>query len=383
MRLERGAPSAIRSFAAIFVLNAMITFSIGMVPPLLPVVADTWALSTIDVGVANAVYAFGRLASGYPASQLRARTGTRRTTFLGLGVLLGGTALCGLAPAFPVFLIGRLLMGAGGSAAFLAIFGELLDRTPARVRGRLANAFDATAILGETGGVLLAGTAGVVGWRGVFALVSAMLLASSWAWRPMGFRERRASPEEVGKAVPAPAGGRQLAPVYLAGFTMTLTWAGVLSTLVPLLGHGALGLSTAGLSVAMGTGYVAELLGLFGLSLVIDRSRREPIFLAGAVAVTTGGVILATTADVRAFVIGQVCVRAGFAVWMIPAMLLAERAGTPIAARYLAWYRIVLDSGMILGPLLLGSLAELVGERVAIGSAGALLLAGALALMRR
>ena len=103
-----------------------------------------------------------------------------------VGVLLTGTVGCGLAPSFLVFLAGRLLMGAGGSAALLAVFGELLDRVPDRMRGRLANAFDATAILSETAGVLAAGTAGILGWRGVFAVVSSVLLSSSLAWRAMG-----------------------------------------------------------------------------------------------------------------------------------------------------------------------------------------------------
>jgi MFS family permease len=294
---------------------------------------------------------------------------------------LAGTLAGAIAATFPVFLVGRLLMGSGGSAACLAIFGEMLDKTPVRVRGRRANTFDATAILGETGGVLLAGAAGLVGWRGVFGIVSAVLLSASLAWRAMATLERHPPDSAQSKAAHGENGRRRLFPVYLAGFAMTVTWTGVLATLVPILGHGALGLSTAELSFALTAGYVAELLGLLGLSLGIDRVRREPVFLAGAVAVATGGLVLATTADVRAFVAGQILVRAGFAVWMVPAMLLVERAGTPIAPRYLALYRIVLDSGMIIGPLLLGGFAQTVGERAAIGSAGALLLAGALALM--
>jgi hypothetical protein len=68
---------------------------------------------------------------------------------------------------------------------------------------------------------------------------------------------------------------------------------------------------------------------------------------------------------------------------MIPATVLADRAGTPLPPAYLAVYRIVMDAGMIAGPLLFGGLAEAGGDRLAVGAAGFVLASGAVALARR
>ena len=378
LRSERVGP-----FVALFGLNILTTFTMGLVPPLLPLLAADWSLMTVEIGLINTIYAVGRLAASYPASLLRASWGTRCTALLGLSGLAAGLLVCGVAPTFSVLLAGRLLMGLGGSAAFLAVFADLLDRAPLAWRGRLANAFDGTAILAETGGVLVAGLAGTIGWRTVFIGSAPVLLLSLLAWRALGPVAGHRG-EVSGRRVSWHATRfGSLVPVYIAGFAMTFTWIGVSSTLVPLLGHGRYGLSPSALSFSLSAGYAAELVGLLGLGLVIDRIRREPAFLAGALSVGAGGLVLALGIHASAFVVGLVLVGGGFAVWMIPATLLADRAGTPLAPGYLAVFRLVMDAGMIAGPVVLTGLAQAAGEPVAIGTAGAVLIAAALTLRWR
>src|SRR5439155_6191629 len=132
----RGRPAALAPLVPLFGLDVLTAFTVGMVPPLLPLLATHWSLSPIAVGLVNTLYAIGRLGAAYPASRFRARHGTRAATFLGLAGLFVGSVACGLAPSFPLFLVARLLMGVGGSIAFLAIFAELLAVAPAGSRGR-------------------------------------------------------------------------------------------------------------------------------------------------------------------------------------------------------------------------------------------------------
>jgi MFS family permease len=356
-----------------------------MIPPLLPILAAEWALSPVQVGLINTIYAVGRLAGSYPTTRFRARQGTRLAVLVGFGGLVVGAIGCGGAPTFPIFLAGRLVMGVGASAAFLAVFAEVLEAAPAAWRGRAANAFEATAILSlAVGGVLAASLTGVGGWRGVFLGMAALLVASLPVVRRIGPGAGRHAGSMPGDPGSLPASARwPLVPVHVAGLTLALTWSGLFATLVPLLGHERYGLAGAALGWALAAGYVAELVGLIVLGLVIDRVRREPVFLAGALSVLAGGVLLAVAARPAAFVVALALVGGGYANWMIPATVLADRTGTPIPPGQLAVFRITMDTGMILGPLLLGSVAELVGDRVAVATAGLVLVAGALALWRR
>ena len=376
---------ALAPLLPLFVLDVLTAFTVGMLPPLLPLIAADWALSTVEVGLINTVYAIGRLCGSYPASRIRARWGTRAAVFLGLAGLVGGALGCGLAPRFPVFLTARLVMGLGASLTFLAIFAELLESSPAPWRGRLATAFEGMAILSlAVGGVLAAAIAQGAGWRVAFAGAAGVMLLCGLTWRSLGPEagRRGAALAKTGRWVSG-AELRAFAPVYTACLTMSMTWAGVFSTLVPLLGHDRYALETSTIGLALGAGYVAELIGLLAVGLVIDRVRREPLFLAGAVAVAVGGLLLAVGAGPALFVLGLVGVGGGFAVWMIPATVLADRAGTPLPPAHLAAYRISLDAGMILGPVVLGGLAQLAGDRLAVGGTGLILVAGALVLARR
>src|SRR5262245_13133804 len=82
--------AVLRPLAPLFAIDILTAFTVGMVPPLLPLLADEWRLSPLQVGLVNTLYAVGRLATSYPASALRARRGTRRVVLLGLSLLVGG-----------------------------------------------------------------------------------------------------------------------------------------------------------------------------------------------------------------------------------------------------------------------------------------------------
>jgi hypothetical protein len=71
--------------------------------------------------------------------------------------------------------------------------------------------------------------------------------------------------------------------------------------------------------------------------------------------------------------------RCGF----VPATVLADRVGPAIPPGHLAAFRVVMDTGMILGPVVLGALAGLAGKRWAVGVAGLLLVGAAHLLGRR
>ena len=374
--------AAVRPLLPLFVIDVLTAFTVGMVPPLLPLLAAEWQLSPLQAGLVNTLYALGRLATSYPASALRTRHGTRAVVFGGLALLILGLVACGLAPGFPAFLAARLVMGIGASAAFLAIFAELLETAPAAWRGRLTNAFEGMAILSlGVGGVLGAWVAGVVGWRWVFVGAGPVVLLCLVAWRGLDPAAGRRHAEPA--AVDPPeryAAHRRLLPVYVASLTLSMTWSGLFATMAPLLGHEKYGLTSGALGLALGAGYAAELAGLLGVGLVIDRVRREPVFLAGALAVAAGGLVLAVGLHPAVFVLGLVLVGGGFAVWMVPAIVLADRVRTPMPPAYFAVYRIAMDAGMIVGPLAIGAMADGFGGRLAVGSAGFVLVAGAVAL---
>jgi MFS family permease len=354
----------------------------GIVPPILPLVAREWSLSPLESGLVNSIFALGRLIGSYPASLLRARHETRAAAFSGVAAATAGTLMCGAAPSFWVFLAGRLLMGIGLAATLIVTFAEVLDRAPLSWRGRSATAFDGTTILSEGVGALAGGLAGRFGWRKVFLSAGPVLLLSLVGWRALGRTPGHVAIGSDGDRPRRPGGVTSSIPVIAAGAGMAVTSAGVLHTLVPLLGYGVYGLSTAELSLTVGASYGAELVGLVAVSVAIDRVRRELVFMAGALTAMTGALVLAGGHHQAVFIAGVMLAWSGFAVWTVPAAVLVDRAGIPVPPHSLALYRTVMDAGLIVGPLGLGALADLTGERIAVSVGGTAFVAGAVALYR-
>jgi MFS family permease len=369
----------------LFALDVLTAFTVGMIPPVLPLMAADLGLSTVEAGLINTVYALGRLAGSYPGSWLRARHGTRATVFYGLAGLVVGAVGSALAPTLPLLLLARLVMGVASAAAFLAVFAELLESAAPAWRGRLANAFEFMAILSlAIGAVLAAAISQGAGWRGVFGFTSILTLGCFLVARRIEPEAGRRPPEgRTGTGWPSATEVIAFAPIYAASFAMATTWSGLYATLAPLLGAEHYGLSATAIGWAMSGGYLAELAGLAFVGFLIDRVRREPVFVVGAVGVALGGMLLALGARPVAFSLGLVLLGGGFSVWMIPATVLTDRVGTPLPAVHLATYRISMDGGMILGPLVLGLLGTLAGDRAAAGVGGLIMAAGAATLLPR
>jgi MFS family permease len=164
---------------------------------------------------------------------------------------------------------------------------------------------------------------------------------------------------------------------------MSLTWAGLFATVLPLVGDRRYGLPAGAIGLAMGAGYLADVVVLTALAVLIDRVRQDRLFLGGAATAMAGAALLVLGAAPAAFVAATVLIACGFAVWMVPATVLTARVGTPLPAAPLAILRVAMDLGMILGPLASGALVELAGDRTAVLATAVVFVAGAAGLAGR
>ena len=217
-------------------------------------------------------------------------------------------------------------MGIGASAAFLAIFAELLETAPGRAwRGRLTNLFEGMAILslaigstlGRVGGGARSAGAGCSSARARCCSSACSLGA------PSGPRRAATPPRLEAPDRPArrPA-HRRLVPVYIASLSLSLTWSGLFATMAPLLGHARYGLAAGPIGLALerrlrgGAGRAPR-----GRARSSTGSAGSPCSSRGAVSVAAGGLVLAAGTHPAVFVLGLVLIGGGFAVWMVPAIV--------------------------------------------------------------
>ena len=141
-----------------------------------------------------------------PAGRLADLLGRRRMFFWGLGVFVGASALCGLAPSVEFLIAARVVQAAGAALLVPTSLGLLLPEFPLERRA------SATALWGAVGGVAAATGPSLGGlliawgdWRLVF-FVNLVLGAAAWVPARRLLRETRdpdrgAVPDAVGIAL--------------------------------------------------------------------------------------------------------------------------------------------------------------------------------------
>jgi DHA2 family multidrug resistance protein len=145
------------------------------------------AVFNVDVTTVQWVLTGYALASGMAtplASDFAARVGTKRIWLIGLATFTGASILCGLAPAFVVLVVGRVLQGFAGGMMLPLGISQLFAAFPPGERGLALGFFAIPVVAGPALGPTLGGYLVTHGdWRLVFFInvpvgILAVLLGS-------------------------------------------------------------------------------------------------------------------------------------------------------------------------------------------------------------
>ncbi len=103
--------------------------------------------------------------------------GPRAPVLTGLGLFAGGLLLAGVAPTFPVLLVGRAVSGLGGGLLVVALYVVVADVYPEELQPRVFGAISTAWVLPSIVGPVLAGwLATHWSWRAVFLVVVPLAL---------------------------------------------------------------------------------------------------------------------------------------------------------------------------------------------------------------
>ena len=229
---------------------------------------------------------------------------TSRRLALGIGFLGFAltSALCGLAPGIPWFLVGRFGQGFANAFTTAVLTAALADLVPRQRLGRAIGVFSSVNVAGSFAAPMVGGLLATIDWRLVYAAV-ALLSAGLWLLYDPWLRRLPARSNVV---MPGP---RQLAAaaldrrlLLLGGLALLANFAiGGSSYLWPTYLHDRWGLALAQ------AGLIASAFGLAGALAAPAAGRwcdrRGPTFvalLASAIA-AVGGLALAAAPSPLAF----------------------------------------------------------------------------------
>lgn len=339
------------------------TFNIGAFGPLLPEMTRAQALVDWQVGVLAGAFGFARVLLDVPAGRLASRrlgtTLVAATFFLLVGVLLLGSA-----GPIGLLVLGRFLVGVGHALGMVGGLTALLEQSEGAAF-RL-NTFEFSAMLGVLGGTAVTGFLPPAwSWhRSLLVACSPQLVVV--ALLPLFWRR---FPDQPTRALAGPAPQQPtvrdraaswppiVTGMFIVGTVLAFAWSSVSQFLIPLRGAREFGLNRAQTAQILALSHVVDLLALLPVGHLADRLSRRAVLGGVCLALGTGTMFVGV-GSLPLFVLGAGLFGLGMAGWMLPMGVLREHTPVGALGRRTGLYRVGVDAGIFLGPLLSGVLGE-------------------------
>ncbi|MGV3563146.1 MAG: MFS transporter [Nocardioides sp.] len=344
----------------------VIAIGFGIISPVLPAYARSF-----DVGVAAAsfvvsIFAFFRLLGAPGSGVLVARLGERWVYLTGLGIVAASSLLTAVAQTYWQLLVFRGLGGLGSTMFTVSAMALLVRLAPPTMRGRVSSAYASSFLIGGMLGPVLGGLMAGLGLRVPFVVYAAALVIAALV---VGVRLSHASlrpdptataqePMRLGEGLRDSAYRAALASAFANG------WAnfGVRVAIVPQFAVAVHDETwVAGVALAVAAAGTAASLQFSGK--VTDTVGRKPMVVLGlgVTAVSLGSLGLSESLTVL-LVLSLV---SGFGAGMVNPGQQAtvadvignQRSGGTV----LSTFQMAQDGGAIIGPVLIGVVADQAG----------------------
>jgi MFS family permease len=379
-----------RVLAWMCVLIAVNQLGFGAVVPILPLYASTFGVPVSAVGLTIGIYGLARFLLAVPSGRSADRFGRRTTLAVGGLVTVIGSLASAFAPGYELFLVARFTAGAGAALTLTAAQIILADVTSPAERGRALGIYSGVFAFAVGAGPYPGGVlADRYGLPAPFVACAALALVFMLlAWRFVPETARAFSGRTTDGSLPLPSFSGQLRLlarhrgfllISLVGFSGAVARTGALFSVVPLLMRDRLGLSAD--QIGLGLSLVS--LGALGLAypsgVLVDRFGRKAVISPGTLIAGLAAAAFALAPSFGWYLFA--C-----AVWSIalgissaaPSAYAADIAPVGMNAAVLSGFRTLSDAGYMLGPIVLGFIAEANGAPVALAYAGALLVVSAI-----
>lgn len=356
----------------------LIAIGYGLIAPVLPQFVVSFDVTMAAAGLVVSVFSASRLFFAPVSGKLIDRIGSRRVYLTGLLTVAITTGLIALAQAYWQIVVLRALAGIGSTMFTVSAMGLIVRMAPPHARGRASAVYGTAFLIGNVFGPVIGAAMSFLGMRWPFVIygvgvgLAALVVA---VFMPRTTKRREAQPEQNGSdSTPMTFREGLQDSAYRAALVSNVAhgWInmGVRVSVLPLFAaavfqHGGAISGLAMAAFALGNAIVLQFSGRWA-----DEIGRKPLIIAGLIgsAVFTGGMGFADSF----YPLLIVSVLAGASAGLLnPSQqaVLADVIGNKRSGgSVLSSYQMAMDLGLIVGPILIGALADIFGFRIAFGT---------------
>ncbi|MFQ5878621.1 MAG: MFS transporter [Dehalococcoidia bacterium] len=343
----------------------------GIIAPVLPLYVRGFDVGVTLIGVVVGAAGLSRIVLNFPAGYVSDSLGRRPLLVAGPLLTALAAVLAGLAGNVWQLLAFRFLGGAGTGLFMTGSIILLSDIQDSSDRMRAISLYRAAIMVGVTLGPVIGGlVAELAGFRAPFFVVAGLAtMAALWSYGRVPETRQEAEGRIVQDGTAAEQslrarlglvmGDANLLLVSLVTFNMFFILIGARQSIIPLIANERIGIGAGALGGIFALISVSNLLSIWPAGYFADRFGRKRVIVPSGL-ISAGSLLLfAFSRELSTFVVAAVIMGVGTGL-ASPSTATYAADIAPARARGAAMglYQTLGDSGFVVGPMLLGWLAE-------------------------
>jgi MFS transporter, DHA1 family, multidrug resistance protein len=375
---------------SIYVPAFFIFLGMGIVSPILAIYAETFNVTYALVSFAISMYAIGRFMADIPVGVLADKYGRKPLMIGGTIILAICSFLNATAVEFWQFLAYRLLEGIGAAMWITSRQALLADILRPEERGRILSYFSSFMLIGSaagpTVGGLVATTWGIRAPFYIYTVVSVISLVLTVIF--IHDTKIVHTVHGSGSSFSIAAAKKILSKknfimASVATFTMFFLTAGVRDMIIPLYAANVIGLDEANIGYILSFATVVNLLLTIPIGYMIDSQGRKSVILKSLFVTSGACLVFSFTNSFWTMALAAVVLGIGTSgAQQAPQAMATDVTIDDPHGLSMGLYRIFGDIGFIVGPTILGFIADKYGLTVPFYFMTALLFINAVLVLK-
>jgi len=355
---------------SIYVPSFFIFVGMSIISPILPMYAQSFDVSYTLVSLAISAYAFGRFLADIPSGWLSDKWGRRPLMIWGTLLIAVMAFMNARASTFLEFVAYRLIQGVGSAMWMTSRTTLLADVLRPEERGRVMGYFQTFQLLGSSAGPVIGGYAaslwGLSSTFYLYALFGMVSLVITYLWihEPEGLTKK--SHESIFNWPTAKRllSNRSFSLACLATFTIFFMRTGIRSTMVPLYADSELGLNEVDIGAVIAYSTIMNLILAVPMGHAIDYYGRKPAIVKSLFVTMFAALAFPYTTDYFTLSLAAVLLGIGTSgAGQAPLALATDATIDEPRGMSMGLYRLFGDIGFMVGPIILGVIADNMGLR--------------------
>jgi MFS family permease len=360
-----------REVSVLTTISFLVAIGFGLIIPAIPIFAKTFGVTNTLIGLIISSFAIMRFLSGLFSGKLVDRFGERLVLGTGLLMVSAFTLLAGLAQTYGQLLFFRTAGGLGSSMFSVSAGALLLRVVGDDQRGRAQSLYNGGFIAGGVAGPAFGGALLAISPRAPFFIYTALLVVAGTV-SLIFLHEKRLGKSSQAVENDGPAltirEAIKIRPYLYSLFLAFLgSWIffGMRSSILLLYAIDDLGVSTAVVGLSFTLALIAQGAVMIRAGKYSDKNGRRPVILIGFAITLLSLILLTLSTNVTFYLISMLVLGfgAGFATsaGAIVGDVIKGKSG-----KVYAFWQMAGDAGMMVGPLILGVVADLFTYRTAV-----------------